>query len=246
MVKYSIIVITKDNCLDLKSTMESLKDFSNNESVEIIIVDGSKDINTNALDKIISDFPYCNYIFEIRKGISLAFNVGIENSKGEWLFFLNSGDILINKNIFNDLLVNIPEDVSICYGLSEIFDINKNKVIGTQGVVIKNWPPTRMPFNHQSVLYKKIVFKKYGVYDLGYNLAMDYEHLLRFKPLDFYFVNKIISRFYLGGSSSNKIAVYDEWKKAQITHGFSPLKANFYNNYYKFRLVIKKIIHFYD
>ncbi|RZL56126.1 MAG: glycosyltransferase, partial [Pedobacter sp.] len=226
MTTLSIITITKDNYDDLKFTFESLKKIidSNTNTVEWVVVDGSKN-KDNATIETISSTENVKYLIEAKPGISHAFNVGIQNSTKSWLLFINAGDTLINRDLLK-VIADVDESIAIVYGISEIFDTERRRVVAHQGTKIKHWPPMRMPFNHQSAFYRKSSFSSYGLFRTDYKLAMDYEHLLRLKLNQIKFINIVISRFYLGGASSNIIAVYREWSSALQENNYSKIKFN--------------------
>lgn len=73
---------------------------------EIIIIDGfSTDGTINKINELKKNFS--KVIIEKDKGIYDAMNKGLRLSEGEWILFLNSGDILFNsstlENIFKKL-----------------------------------------------------------------------------------------------------------------------------------------------
>ena len=57
---------------------------------QIIIVDNASTDNT--YEMISSLFPEIRYIYEKRKGVSIARNVGIKNCHSTWIAFLDSDD----------------------------------------------------------------------------------------------------------------------------------------------------------
>ena len=88
----SIIVVCKDNLADVKSTLLSIlikKNIIND--VEVLVVDDSAN---NDIEEFIKSFNSEKIRFFRGDGISLysAMNIGIRNSQGKYLWFLNSGD----------------------------------------------------------------------------------------------------------------------------------------------------------
>ena len=96
MKKLSIITINLNNQSGLIKTIQSVisqtfKDF------EWIIIDGdSTDGSKELLKKHIQHFTHC--ISEKDNGIYNAMNKGIKLAQGEYIYFLNSGDYLCNKD----------------------------------------------------------------------------------------------------------------------------------------------------
>lgn len=234
----SIITITRDNPKDLIRSYNSYNCYFNKPNVEIIVIDGST-TNSSIENTIVRNVKNLKIFKEKPTGITNAFNAGIQYAKGEWLIFVNAGDELINQNL--ETLVEGNKN-DLVYGISEIYNSETNKIVGFQGKSISNWPPSRMPFNHQSAIYRRTIFSKYGLFDPKFKLGMDYEHLLRLNFEKIEFKNEIIGRFHLGGVSSNAKGVYLDWKNARIKNGFSILFSNLLYFYFLFRLQIKSII----
>ncbi|MGL5318547.1 MAG: glycosyltransferase [Bacteroidales bacterium] len=109
----SIVTINKDNKEGLQQTLESLKNQTSKE-VELIVIDGnSKD---GSLDVIQTYSSIINrYISEEDSGIYNAMNKGIQLACGEYIYFLNAGDIWNNNITLRQLLEKFSgTDFIIC------------------------------------------------------------------------------------------------------------------------------------
>lgn len=63
--------------------------------VEIIVVNNAScDNSDNIIKEFLSKYPNIKYFFQENKGVSSARNKGIENSNGEFLYFLDSDDTI--------------------------------------------------------------------------------------------------------------------------------------------------------
>ena len=107
MIKYSIIIPVYNAELYLKETLNSILK-QNYTNYEVILVnDGSTD---NSLD-ICNEYALKNNNFKVinieNSGAGIARNRGIEEAKGEFLFFPDSDDILTD-----DALENIDEVIN--------------------------------------------------------------------------------------------------------------------------------------
>lgn len=94
-MKLSIITVNLNNRDGLKRPIDSVvsQTFTNYEW--IVIDGGSTDGSRELIEQYSNHFAYwCN---EPDKGIYNAMNKGIAHAKGEWLQFLNSGDVLYSK-----------------------------------------------------------------------------------------------------------------------------------------------------
>ena len=85
----SIVIPTYNRCELLKRAINSVLDQTINVREIIIVDNGSTD---NTYEIITSVFPEVTYIYEKRKGVSIARNLGIKHSHSTWIAFLDSDD----------------------------------------------------------------------------------------------------------------------------------------------------------
>jgi len=134
----SVIIPTYNRSKTILKTLESVKN-QTYRPVEIIVVDdGSKD-NT---EKIVSNWIKHNlsfdltaiYISQLNKGAPIARNMGLMSSKGRFVQFLDSDDILYPEKFtvqVNDLLAN-KSSISVC-NFKYVSPKNKYKIIENSG-----------------------------------------------------------------------------------------------------------------
>ena len=101
MKPISIITINYNNASGLEKTIRSVVEQTYNE-YEYIIIDGA------SLDKskeVIQEYQrYIDFwCSEKDSGIYNAMNKGIQKASGEYLLFLNSGDVLNNSAVLADI-----------------------------------------------------------------------------------------------------------------------------------------------
>ena len=111
-IKLSIITVCKNNLKGLKKTHNSIiHKFKKNKKFkfftwEWIVIDGfSEDGTINYLQKIKNKNVF--FISEKDDGIFSAMNKGITASKGNYLYFLNSGDVLHENFSLEIILKNL-------------------------------------------------------------------------------------------------------------------------------------------
>jgi glycosyltransferase involved in cell wall biosynthesis len=146
------------------------------KNVEIWIIDGeSKDGSINFLRELDEHF---NFISEKDNGLYDAMNKGISLSKGKWLYFLGSGDILLNENVLEEVFKNpIKEDEFIIAGKvlysgnTKPFIYSKNKLEKKPSWSFAIW--LRNGLHHQGTFYRKDVFLE-NKYNLKYKTLSDY------------------------------------------------------------------------
>lgn len=94
MPKVSIIIpiYNQEKCLEkcLQSLISQTID-----DVEVILVnDGSIDNSESIAKDFTQKYSYINYFYQETRGVSVARNKGMEEAKGEYLYFLDSDDTL--------------------------------------------------------------------------------------------------------------------------------------------------------
>lgn len=120
----------------------------------LIIDDGSTAVNLNKYKTYIANFKQVRLLRQVHAGVSVARNLGIANSSGKYLFFLDSDDELSNE--FIDYLNNHYRKITADFILS--------------GFIFKN-------LMENTVRYESIVEKKLFVQDLDI-FSLDYEYYI--------------------------------------------------------------------
>jgi glycosyltransferase involved in cell wall biosynthesis len=167
----SIITITYNNFEDLVKTLDSIHDYDNVESVVVNGGDLEETINYLKAYK-------GKVINEKDKGIADAFNKGIQLASGNFVMFLNSGDVLLNPGYLKEAIEFLNKNPQYSFVHSNIL---YDDAFGDKLVVkphIKN-PGRGMMYLHPSMIIRSTVFKETGLYDLNYKIAMDYDLILR-------------------------------------------------------------------
>ncbi|MCY8701160.1 glycosyltransferase family 2 protein, partial [Bacillus spizizenii] len=95
MVKTSIIVLTYNQLALTKQCLESIWKHTNNDCIEIIVVDnGSHDGTRDYLKQISSIRTIFN---KTNEGFAKACNQGLEAASGDSILFLNNDTIVTNQ-----------------------------------------------------------------------------------------------------------------------------------------------------
>ena len=205
-MKLSIITICYNSQSSIVKTIESIKNQTIN-NLEYIIIDGGSSDRT--IDIIKNYKIVDSFISEKDNGIYDAFNKGIKNATGDIIGFLNSDDIFHNENSLKTILDSFDDDTDCVFGdLVYTNDKNQTKRIWRgspykKGAFKKGWMPA-----HPTFYCKKSVYEKYGFYKDEYEIAGDFELMLRF--LEKYnikskYISKTIVNMKLGGVSNKNI-----------------------------------------
>lgn len=164
----SVISITFNNYDDLVKTLNSIKELS----IEPTVVNGGSCQKTLGL---LSSHHGLS-VSEKDKGISDAFNKGLSLSHGDAVVYLNSGDILIDKNYYKEAeeILNSCPEISFIYA-----DILLKDSMGGVLIVKSNGRLPNMPFMHPTLIVRRSVFEKIGNFDLQFKSAMDLDFAYR-------------------------------------------------------------------
>ena len=206
--KVSIVIVTLNTKFSfLKTVHSAIKQSYLNK--EIIIVDGnSSDGTINEIKRLKKNFS--KIVIDIDKGIYDAMNKGIALSTGNWILFLNSGDIFYNKKILYEIFnKNSIRKKDVIFG--DTYVVNKNMQYLVKG---QNFSPNTyiMPFCHQSTLVKSSILKKYN-FSLNYTYSSDFDFFKKCfeKKKIFYYLNTPITIVEANGlSDTNRNDVYNE------------------------------------
>lgn len=217
----SDVTVTFNNIDGLKNTMESLinRQLSAAVGLEVIVIDGgSSDGSKEYLEQIKDRFNQSDidfiYISEKDNGIYNAMNKGINLAKGEWIFFLNAGDVLLDDFSFDSFFKKAEDDEiinrDIIYGDS-LRDYGNDKVIAKP--LELSTINRGLPFSHQSVFTKTVLFKN-RKYDESFRISGDYEWFLNayISGKSFGYVPQCVSCFDTCGISATHL--YENYLEA--------------------------------
>ena len=205
-MKLSIITINLNNAEGLRKTIESVISQTFIDFEHIIIDGGSTDSSVDIIKQYADKITY--WVSEPDKGIYNAMNKGIRKANGEYLQFLNSGDWLVDENVYAEVFSNsFCED--IIYGNRiEVYE-NKEEKLN------KGFQKSNISFKdifsgcrifHTSSFSKRKLFEQYGYFDEDFKIVSDSGFFLKVIGLGYASVKYIditISYFDMTGISKN-------------------------------------------
>ena len=212
----SVITITYNNFMELKSTLDSIPD---KDYIESVVINGGNDPKTieflkNYEGKVIS---------EKDNGIADAFNKGIANASGDYIMFLNSGDILIDSGY-------IGKAAEILLENSEISFVHSNIIFHDRiGGEIFMRPQMKsvgrgQPFFHPTMIVRKKCFDEIGGFNTTYKIGMDFDFIVRMIKKGYrgnYVDGKAVVRMEGTGKSASQ-------EKEAIEECYRSLKENIF------------------
>lgn len=197
-MKISIITATFNSGRTLRDTMLSVlsQDYAD---FEHIIIDGNSKDNT--LDIVRELEPKYNgklrWISEPDKGIYDAMNKGISMASGEVVGILNSDDFFTSANVLSTVASEFADFDAVYGDIHFVDDDDLSKCVRYYSS--RDFVPWKMRLGfmpaHPSFYCRRDVYLKYGMFDLSFKIAADFEQLLRliyinristhYIPLDF-------------------------------------------------------------
>ena len=204
----TIITIVSNNVQTIRNAIQSVayQDYGN---IEHIVIDNcSTDGTLEAVNEQVKDLSLV--ISEPDKGIYYALNKGIELSHGEIIGFLNSDDVLKNRNVITTIVSELKLSKSdAVYGDLQYFSKklpNKISRIWRSGNYSKHkleygWMPP-----HPTFYTYKDLYIKYGLFDVSYQISSDYDMMLKLlyqNNLRAKYIPKVLVKMQSGGISNS-------------------------------------------
>lgn len=123
-MRLSVITINFNDSKGLEKTIDSVR-HQTCQDFEFIIVDGgSTDGSVNVIKR--NNDVITNYISERDNGIYNAMNKGALLASGEYITFLNSGDIFHDDNVVNDVFNELGSTKNEDIVFGEVLDVAEN------------------------------------------------------------------------------------------------------------------------
>lgn len=178
----SIITVVYNNNQTVRDSIDSVLS-QKYKDIEYIIIDGgSTDGTLDILAKYRSQIAQC--ISEPDKGIYDAMNKGLKLATGDCIAFLNSDDFYASANAVSSIMKAFETmNVDAVYGdIVYVDKHNANKLVRywkageyKNGAFFYGWAPP-----HPAFFCRRQVYEKYGYFNDKFQIAADFELMLRF------------------------------------------------------------------
>ncbi|MCX6269031.1 MAG: glycosyltransferase family 2 protein [Bacteroidetes bacterium] len=199
----SIVTVVLNDKEGFLKTAQSVMEQDYPEMEWIVIDGGSTDGTADAIKDL--DGRISCLVSEPDGGFYDAMNKGLEKATGEWVNFMNSGDVFAEDHVIAKIMSPNLSDIGVVYGdaLAKYF----------HGPVLKKaCTPDKldqgMGLCHQSVFVRTDLAKMAG-FDLQYRIGADYDHLMkiRSKGIGFMQVPYAVALIDTAGISNRKMAL---------------------------------------
>lgn len=215
----SVVTICFNNLEELKSTCASV-DVQSQLPDEHLIIDGSTSVDILQWLQTEQQPGYRRWIHERDKGIADAFNKGVLQAMGDVIHLLNSGDRYFTSDAIETTMVYFDSDPDLMW-THGLYVQNRGGIDVISGLPFekeKLWKGMRT-VAHPTMFIKKKAYETFGLYNLYYKIAMDYDLLVRIRDLKFRFIDKPLVYFAPGGASNAQFQKgHAEVKRSYETH----------------------------
>lgn len=210
----SIITLTYNSANTVEKTLKSIKK-QKYKNIEMVIVDNlSTDGTLEILNKYVD--KRTKFISEKDKGITDAFNKGLEMSTGDVVGFLHSDDVFVDEDCVLSMVESFKNNQINFFYANLNYVSKKNKLIRfwkadkNQGYIEKNYLKKKINFGwmppHPTVYIKRNLIELNGKYNEEYKVSFDYDYLLRLinnNSLEPFYLDKTFVNMTMGGNSNS-------------------------------------------
>lgn len=194
----SIIIATYNSAASLSIALSSVLN-QTYQNWECIVIDGA---STDETISIVKEFENKDnrfrHISEPDKGIYDAYNKGWRMSKGEWIYYLGSDDLLFADGL--KTLISYCVDASVVYGDMcycgfgrELYKPSPDNL--SLGQMI----------SHQSLIMRRDILQRFGGFDETYRICADYDLIQKCiqSKCGMKHINGYVAKFNVSGISGS-------------------------------------------
>ena len=241
--KITVVTVTY-NCEGIiRETIDSvLKQSYHN--IEYIIVDGASKDKTLDIVKEYKD-RITKFVSEPDKGIYDAMNKAIKIATGDWIIFMNAGDVFCDNDVVTNCFSNNKQKYAVIFGSWYRKYGDKIELRDCNNPFYENKSRFKsMGFSHQSVFVKTDWARKYP-FDLSYKLCADYNMIYQIylNGGDFYNTHIPICIFDAtdGTTQQNKLLQFKEHGRVLGIDKTLYFKCKYLE--FKIKLFVKKLLY---
>ena len=231
MCKLTVITINFNNKIGLEKTITSVVGQTFLELEYILIDGGSNDGSIDVIKQYENNITY--WISEPDKGIYDAMNKGISASKGEYICFLNSGDIYSGNYALDVVMREIKNSKAKLFFGNYIFvnSIDDSSILVKIPKVKYKSDLLIQCFGHPATFYDRQLFTEVGFFNINNKIVSDVEWFLKaiiIKKISFFQIDFSPSVFFDDGISSNSLDLVSKEYKIMIKKYYTNFELQFY------------------
>ncbi len=203
--KLTIITICYNDLVGLKKTISSLSQQTCMDFEQCVIDGGSMDGSKEYLASLSVPWRF-NWISEKDRGIYDAMNKGTRRASGDYVWYLNSGDYAVDRDVIADILKQVTDHpvADLLYGNVYFETSDGRRLIGREvhaGQFLRD-----MPISHPATIFKKEVVLR-NPYRTDFKIISDWiliKSIFASHATTHYF-NRTLAVFNLEGVSSKNL-----------------------------------------
>ena len=168
----SVVTVVRNGADSIEKTIQSVlhQTFDN---IEYIIIDGSSTDGTLDIIRKYED-KVAYWLSEPDHGIYDAMNKSIALVTGDWINFMNAGDLFYRDDVVADLFGGVEVTADVLYGDHQVIYDAKHSKVKKAGGIRDLWKG--MMFCHQSLFVRTALMKSHN-FNLRFKIAADFEVL---------------------------------------------------------------------
>jgi glycosyltransferase involved in cell wall biosynthesis len=222
----SIITITYNAEQFLERTIQSIL-AQTDQDFEYIIVDGkSKDGTLAIAEKYKSRVN--KLISEPDNGLYDAMNKGLKNATGDFVWFMNAGDEINDKEVVARIVQSVTQQTDVLYGDTFFVD-NDGNLQGLRSEITPHRLPKDLKWQdmklgmlvcHQAFIARKSIAPLYMENNLSADIDWEIECLKRAKEVKY--LDFVVAKYLTGGISNKQLkrSLLDRYEVLKKHFGF--------------------------
>lgn len=208
-MKFSIITATNNSDKTLAENIFSVNSQSYNDVDHLFIDNNSSDNTLQIIDNISN--RNTKVVSKKDNGMYFALNEGINLAAGEVIGILNSDDKFFDDGVIEEVYKTfINHDCDLVWGNVNILKRDSSTIHRSYRAnfnPIKGFEYGIMP-PHPSIFIKKDLYAKFGNFNTSYEIASDYDlilRLIRIHKIKAKYIDKFFVEMKTGGKSSGSL-----------------------------------------
>ena len=206
-MKFSVITICRNNLAGLKKTHKSIQSQSFID-YEWLVIDGASDDGTIEYLNKIKD-ANIRFISEPDKGLYDAMNKGIKIASGDFMVFMNSGDMFMSQDTLKIVSEEIDKNSKTVMVYGDALDFELRGKTHYRKARNHKTIARGMFTQHQSMFFARLNNGSQPFYNINYKLSADYQFIIKYLKLEqkgfkIKKLNLPLSRFELGGLNESR------------------------------------------